>query len=83
MLPQPMEIIGIQQNHQSQSVQCPFRPISSDWLLMHTEPMTTWVIDRMRPTFPLIGDILLNLLIAASGIILFLIGFSFSPNHQR
>lgn len=44
---------------------------------MQTKPMTTWVMDRMRPTFPYIGDIILNLSIVASGITLFLIGFLF------
>ena len=44
--------------------------------------MTTWVMDCVRLAFPsstllYIGDILLNLLIAASGIALFMIGVLF------
>jgi hypothetical protein len=44
--------------------------------------MTTWVIDRVRLRFPSsallnIGDIILNLLIVASGITLFMIGVLF------
>ena len=44
--------------------------------------MTTWVIDRVRLAFPAsallnIGDIILNLLIVASGITLFMIGVLF------
>ena len=41
--------------------------------------MTTWVMDRVRLAFPssalpYIGDIILNLLMVAGGIILFMIG---------
>jgi len=44
--------------------------------------MTPWVMDRVRLAFPssgflYIGDIILNLLIVASGIILFMIGVLF------
>jgi len=44
--------------------------------------MTTWVMDRVRLAFPssalpYIGDIILNLLIVASGITLFMIGVRF------
>jgi hypothetical protein len=44
--------------------------------------MTTWVIDRVRLAVPAsallnIGDIILNLLIVASGITLFMIGVLF------
>jgi hypothetical protein len=44
--------------------------------------MTTWVIDRVRLAFPSsallnLGDIILNLLIVASGITLFMIGVLF------
>jgi hypothetical protein len=44
--------------------------------------MTTWVMDRVRLAFPSnallnIGDIILNLLIVASGITLFMIGVLF------
>ena len=50
--------------------------------------MTNWVMDRVRLAFPssilpYIGDIILNLLIVAGGIILFMIGVRFlaSPLH--
>ena len=50
--------------------------------------MTNWVMDRVRLAFPssalpYIGDIILNLLIVAGGIILFTIGVRFlaSPLH--
>ena len=43
--------------------------------------MTTWVMDSVRLAFPssalLIGEIILNLMIVASGIILFMIGVLF------
>ena len=44
--------------------------------------MAAWVVDRVRLAFPssgflYIGDIILNLLIVASGIILFMIGVLF------
>jgi hypothetical protein len=44
--------------------------------------MTTWVMDRVRLAFSFstllyIGDVLLNLLIAATGIALFMIGMRF------